>query len=180
MVSCLECVCSGGFAHPCPFMPFSIIVILRSRIGWCFFTVVSSFSGGFLDKWRVMTSIEFVARLIGEALIGFADVRRFGGYIPRVTGARLVVGMGISIVLIQLARWSSEAGLSYVAEVISDAYRKELFSSFGYISAEETLRQLEVVKLETVQNKRLFHYLHQEVAKLKVMEDVKVMDLGIL
>ena len=127
----LECVCSGGFAHPCPFMPFSIIVILRSRIGWCFFTVVSSFSGGFLDKWRVMTSIEFVARLIGEALIGFADVRRFGGYIPRVTGARLVVGMGISIVLIQLARWSSEAGLSYVAEVISDAYRKELFSSFG-------------------------------------------------
>ena len=75
-------------------------------------------SGGFLDKWRVMTSIEFVARLIGEAFIGFDGVRRFGGYSLRVNGARLVVGMGISIVLIQLARWSSEAVLCYVTEVL--------------------------------------------------------------
>ena len=88
--------------------------------------------------------------------------------------------MGISIVLIQLARWSSEAVLSYVAEVMSDAYRNGLSLSALGTSAEKTLRQLEVVKSETVQDKRLIHYLQQEVAKLKAIEDVKVMDLYIL
>ena len=64
-----ECVCSGDYSS----MPIHAIVNhcdLRPGIGWCFFAVVLSFSGGCLDKWRVMISIEFVARLIGEALIG--------------------------------------------------------------------------------------------------------------
>ena len=81
-----ECVCSGDYSS----MPIHAIVNhcdLRFRIGWCFFAVVLSFSGGCLDKWRVMISIEFIARLIGEALIGFDGVRRFGGYIPHITGA---------------------------------------------------------------------------------------------
>ena len=85
---------------------------------------------------------------------------------------------------IQLARWSSEAVLSYVAEpllqVMSDAYRNGLSLSALGTSAEETPRQLEVVKSETVQDKRLIRYLQQEVAKLKAIEVVKVMDLGIL
>ena len=45
-------------------------------------------------------------------------------------------------------------------------------------SAEEVSRQLEVVKSEAVQDKRLIHYLQQEVATLKAIEDVKVKDLG--
>ena len=44
-------------------------------------------------------------------------------------------------------------------------------------SAEETSRQLEVVKSEAVQDKRLIHYLQQEVATLKAIEDVKVKDM---
>ena len=63
---------------------------------------------------------------------------------------------------------------------MSDAYRNGLSLSALGTSAEETPRQLEVVKSETVQDKRLIHYLQQEVAKLKAIEDVKVLDLGIL
>ena len=136
-----------------------------------------------MDQRHVVTSIEFVARLIGEALTFSGGVRRFGGHSLRVTGARLMAGMGISIVLIQLmARWSSEAVLRYVAEAplqgMSDAYRKGLSTSALGTSAEEMSRQLEVAKSEAVQDKWLIHYLQQEVATLKAIEDVKVKDMG--
>ena len=61
-----------------------------------------------MDNRHVVASIEFVVNVSGEALTGFGGVRRFGGHSLRVTGARLMAGMGISVVLIQLmARWSS-------------------------------------------------------------------------
>ena len=180
-----ECVCSGDFTRPCPFhASVNQFEILRSsHRGEGSSPLFPTISGGFVDKRHVVTSIEFVARLIGEALTGSGGVRRFGGHSLRVTGARLMAGMGISIVLIQLmARWSSEAVLRYVAEAplqgMSDAYRKGLSTSALGTSAEETSRQLEVVKSETAQDKRLIHYLQQEVATLKAIEDVKVKDMG--
>ena len=140
-------------------------------------------SGGFVDKRHVVTSIEFVANLTGEALTGSGGVRRFGGHCLRVTGARLMAGVGISVVLIQLmARWSSDVVLRHVAEALlqgmSDAYRRGLSTSALGKTAEEVLRQLEVVKSEALQGKRLIHYLQHEVATLKDIEDVKVKDLG--
>ena len=184
MVRRWECVCSGDFTRPCPIHAiFNHLEILRSsHRGEGSSPLFPTISGGFLDKRHVVTSIEFVARLIGEALTGSGGVRRFGGHSLRATDARLMAGTGISIVLIQLARWSSEAVLRYVAEallqVMSDAYRNGLSISALGTSAEETSRQLEVVKSETVQDKRLIHYLQQEVATLKAIENVKVMDLG--
>ena len=83
-------------------------------------------------------------------------MRRFGGHSLRVTGARLMAGMGISVVLIQLmARWSSDVVLRYVAEAplqgMSDAYRSGLSTSALGKTAEDVLRQLEVVKSEALQ-----------------------------
>ena len=163
-----ECVCSGDFTRPCPFHAIvNQLEILRSSHGGEGSSpLFPTISGGFVDKRHVVTSI-------------------FGGHSLRVTGARLMAGMGISIVLIQLmARWSSEAVLRYVAEAplqgMSDAYRKGLSTSALGTSAEETSRQLEVVKSEAVQDKRLIHYLQQEVATLKAIEDVKVKDMGTL
>ena len=180
-----ECVCSGDFTRPCPFHAIvnQLEILRSSHRGEGSSPLFPTISGGFVDKRHVVTSIEFVARLIGEALTGFGGVRRFGGHSLRVTGARLMAGMGISIVLIQLmARWSSEAVLRYVAEAplqgMSNAYRKGLSTSALGTSAEETSRQLEVVKSETVQDKRLIHYLQQEVATLKAIEDVKVKNMG--
>ena len=43
---------------------------------------------------------------------------------------------------------------------------------------KEVSRQLEVFKSEAVQDKRLTHYLQQEVATLKAIEDVEVTDMG--
>ena len=61
--------------------------------------------------------LEFVANLIGEALTGSGGVRLFGGYSLCVTGALLMAGMGISVVLIQLlTMWSSDVVLRYVAQ----------------------------------------------------------------
>ena len=40
------------------------------------------------------------------------------------------------------------------------------------------MRQHELVKSEALQDKRLIHYLQQEVATLKAIADVKVKDLG--
>ena len=180
-----ECVCSGDFTRPCPFHAIvnQLEILRSSHRGEGSSPLFPTISGGFVDKRHVVTSIEFVARLIGEALTGSGGVRRFGGHSLRVTGARLMAGMGISIVLIQLmARWSSDAVLRYVAEAplqgMSDAYRKGLSTSALGTSAEETSRQLEVVKSEAVQDKRLIHYLQQEVATLKATEDVKVKDMG--
>ena len=44
---------------------------------------------------------------------------------------------------------------------------------------KKVLRQLEFVKSKALQDKRLIHYLQHEVAKFKVLEDVKVKDLGV-
>ena len=81
-----------------------------------------------------------------------------------------------------MARWSSDVVLRYVAEApsqgMSDAYRRGLSTSELGKTAEEVLRQLEVVKSEALQDKRLIHYLQHEVATLKDIEDVKVKDLG--
>ena len=101
---------------------------------------------GIVDKRCVVASIEFDASLIGEVLSGFGGVRRL----------RLMAGMGISIVLIQLmARWSS-----------------------GAVLLCKVLRQFEVVKSEALQDKRLLHYLQQEVARFQDIEDVEVKDSG--
>ena len=43
---------------------------------------------------------------------------------------------------------------------------------------KKVLRQLEFVKSKALQDKRLIHYLQYEVAKFKVLEDVKMKDLG--
>ena len=61
---------------------------------------------------------------------------------------------------------------------MSGAFRRGLSTSTLGMSAEEVSRQLEVFKSEAVQDKRLIHYLQQEVATLKAIEDVKVMDMG--
>ena len=80
-----------------------------------------------------------------------------------------------------MARWSSDVVLRYVAEALlqgmSDAYRRGLSTAVGE-TAEEVLRQLEVVKSEALQDKRLIHYLQHEVATLNDIEDVKVKDFG--
>ena len=61
----------------------------------------------------IVVQLEILRSLHG----GSGGIRRFGGHSLRVTGARLMAGMGFSIVLIQLmARWSFEAVLRYVAE----------------------------------------------------------------
>ena len=43
---------------------------------------------------------------------------------------------------------------------------------------EEVLRQFEVVKSEALQDKRLLHYLQQEVARFQDIENVEVKDSG--
>ena len=180
-----ECVCSGDFSKPCPFHAIvDQLKILRSLHGGEDSSpLFPTLNGGFVDKRHVVTSIEFVAKLTGEALTGSGGVRRFGSHSLRVTGARLMAGMGISIVLIQLmARWSSEVVLRYVAEAplqgMSGAYRKGLSTSALGMFSEEVSRQLEAFKSEAVQDKRLIHYLQQEVATLKAIEEVRVTDMG--
>ena len=114
-----ECVCSGDFTIPCPFHAVvNQLEILRfSHGGEGSSPLFPTLDGDFVEKRHVVTSIEFVAKLTGEALTGYGGVRRFGGHSLRVTGARLMTGMGISIALIQLmARWSSDVVLRYVAE----------------------------------------------------------------
>ena len=180
-----ECGCSGDFTKPCLFHAIvDLLKILRSsRGGEGSSPLFRTLSGGFVDKRHVVISIKFVAKLTGVALTGSGGVRRFGGHGLRVTRARLLAGMGIGIGLIQLmARWLSEVVLRYVAEAplqgMSGTYRRGLSTSALGMSAEEVLRQLVVFKLEAVQDKRLIHYLQQEVATFKAIEDVKVMDLG--
>ncbi len=65
-------MCSGDFTCPCSIHAiFNHFEILRSsHRGEVSSPLSPTISGGFLDKWRVMTSNEFVARLIGEALMG--------------------------------------------------------------------------------------------------------------
>ena len=129
-----ECVCSGDFTRPCPFHAIvNQLEILRSSHGGEGSSpLFPTLSGGFVDKRHVVTSIEFVASLIGEALTGSGGVRRFGGQSLRVTGARLMAGMGISIVLIQLmARWSSE--------VVCDMSLKPLYKECLALTGEDCL-----------------------------------------
>ena len=137
-----ECRCSGDFTKPCL---FHVIVdqmkILRSsRGGEGPSPLFPTLCGGFVDKRHVVFNIEFVAK-------------QFGGHGLHVAGVRLLVGMGISIVLLQL------------------------LTSALDMSAEEVSRQLVVFKLKAVQDKRLFH-LQQEIATFEAIEDFKVMDLG--
>ena len=54
---------------------------------------------------------------------------------------------------------------------MSDTHRRGLSTSALGKTAEEVLRQLEVVKSEALQDKRLIYYLQD-------IEDVKVKDLG--
>ena len=61
---------------------------------------------------------------------------------------------------------------------MSGAYRKGLSTSALGMSSEEVSRQLEDFKSEAVQDKRLIHYLQQEVATLKAIEEVRVTDMG--
>ena len=61
---------------------------------------------------------------------------------------------------------------------MSDAYRRGFSPTALGKTAEEVLRQLEVVESEALQDKRLIHYLQHEVATLKDIEDVEVKDLG--
>ena len=137
-----ECRCSGDFTKPCL---FHVIVdqmkILRSsRGGEGPSPLFRTLCRGFVDKRYVVFDIEFVAK-------------QFGGHGLHVSGVRLLVGMGIGIVLLQL------------------------LTSALDMSAEEVSRQLVVFKLKAVQDKRLFH-LQQEVAMFKAIEDFKVMNLG--
>ena len=89
--------------------------------------------------------------------------------------------MGVSFVLILLTRWSIEF---YVVEVFFTVKFVAYQICWSLItlgtSAVETPGQLVVVKSETVQDERLIHFSQQEVAELKAIDDVKVMDLGIL
>ena len=82
----------------------------------------------------------------------------------RVTGARLMAG-GASV-LCSMARWSSDVVLRHVAEAplqgMCDAYRRGLSTSAFGKTAEEVLRQPEVVKSEALQDKRLIHCLQHE------------------
>ena len=53
---------------------------------------------------------------------------------------------------------------------------------YGHVAQaplQEGVEQLEIVKSEALQDKWLIHYLQHEVAKFKVLEDVKVKDLGV-
>ena len=92
-----ECVCSGGLTGPCPFHAIvNQLEILRLSHGGELSgssLLFPTLSGGFVDKRHVVTSIEFVANLTGQALTGSGGVRRFGGHSLRVTGARLMAGM---------------------------------------------------------------------------------------
>ena len=99
-----ECVCSGDLTRPCPFHAIvNQLEIFRLSHGGELSgssPLFPTLSGGFVDKRHVVARIEFVANLTGEALTGSGGVRRFGGHSLRVTGARLMAGMGISVVLI--------------------------------------------------------------------------------
>ena len=101
-----ECVCSGNLTRPCLFHAIvnQLEVLRRSHGGELSGSspLFPTLSGNFVDKRCVVASIEFVANLTREALAGSGGVQRFGGQSLRVTGARLMAGMGISIVLIQL------------------------------------------------------------------------------
>ena len=178
-----ECVCSGNLTKPCPFHAVVYqLVVLRLLHGGELPGFPPLFPTlGIVDKRCVVASIEFVASLTGEVLPGFGGVRRFGGHSLRVTGARLMAGMGISIVLIQLmARWSSGAVLRHAAEAplqgMSDTYRKGLSTTALGETAEGVLRQLEVVKSEAAHDERLIHQLQHEVAMFQGIEDVEEKD----
>ena len=81
-----------------------------------------------MEKRHVVASLERVATALGEPLLDAHGVRRFGGHSLRVTGARTLAALGVSLALIQLmARWSSDVVLRYVAEAplatMTAAYR---------------------------------------------------------
>ena len=76
-----------------------------------------------------------------------------------------------------MAKWSSDAVLRHVAEAplqgMSDACRKGLSTAALGETAEEVLRQLEVVKSEALHDKRLIHYQQHEVAMLKTSKTAR-------
>ena len=81
-----------------------------------------------MEKRHVVAGLEHVATALGEPLLDAHGVRRFGGHRLRVTGARTLAALGVSLALIQLmARWSSDVVLRYVAEAplatMTAAYR---------------------------------------------------------
>ena len=53
-----------------------------------------SLAGCFVEKRHVVSSIEAVAKLVGEPLEDSRGVRRFGGHSLRVTGARTLAELG--------------------------------------------------------------------------------------
>ena len=95
-----------------------------------------SLAGCFVEKRHVVSSIEAVAKLVGEPLEDSRGVRRFGGHSLRVTGARTLAELGIEIFMIQLmARWSSNVVYRYVAEApfsrMTAAYRRGYAAQAG-------------------------------------------------
>ena len=128
------CMCSEGRALPCHVHAvLSQLSLLTAhfgatRVGSGNLPLFPSSSGGFVEKRHVVASLEHVATALGEPLLDAHGVRRFGGHSLRVTGARTLAALGVSLALIQLmARWSSDVVLRYVAQAplatMTAAYR---------------------------------------------------------
>jgi hypothetical protein len=169
-----ECVCTGAASTPCPFHAVvNQLMVLRARFGqdadiseMPFFP---SSSGGFVEKRHVVLSIEHIAAVLGESLVDSQGVRRFGGHSLRVTGARMLAGMGIDLMLIQLmARWSSNVVLRYVAEAplekLSASYRGKFAAQALGSGLHELTAQLQAVQQCTASDARSVQYLKDEVA----------------
>ena len=129
------CVCAGNGNLPCPV--HAVLLQLRLledtfgqvRVSSGELPLFPSVAGRFVEKYRVVSSIEAAATLCDEPLVDAQGSRRFGGHSLRVTGARTLAGLGVDIHLIQLmARWSSDVVLRYVAEAplssMTEAYRR--------------------------------------------------------
>ena len=73
--------------------------------------------GRVVTKADMITTIENLAKVLGEDLVNDNGSKRFGGHTPRVTGARYWASIGLEMFKIQiLARWGSPVILRYVAE----------------------------------------------------------------
>ena len=151
------CVCIEVGGSPCPVHAvLAQLTLLTELFGAVQVSngslpLFPSLAGGFVEKRHVVASLEHIATTLGEPLVDAQGSRRYGGHSLRVTGARTLAALGLSLPLIQLmARWSSDVVLRYVSEAplvnMTAAYRQGFAAkALGAISPLSLLESSQIV-----------------------------------
>ena len=112
------CVCEEGRAGPCPYCAV-VEQTAYNRATWGVaaelpgdFPLCPAADGGTPSKHCFVATVEAMAALLDVPLFDAAGLRRFGGHVWRISGARHLAKLGIALLAIMaLARWASATAL---------------------------------------------------------------------